>query len=403
VHSEVQALKLNMFPMSTFAKRPQMAPPYLSSTMPYKRWTPADGAPWDEHGVGGKVVAPTRYYQSGVADADAQFDHQETTLSHLFRFPHPALAGRTYGAALVDALAARGFAPGANGTLRVLEIGAGLGWVADAMIDALATRDVQVEYTIVELSPTLAAAQKERLAGRNVRWVEGDVLAVDPGGPFDWILANEMIGDLPALKLSRPEVGLSLDGSGNVDPDKLAALGRPGELAKELGIFLDDATEPFYLMSGAFELVTRVARWLAPGGVAVITEFGETGIWPKLSTHLDHPELSTHFGQLAQAARGTGLAPDIVFIIDLLDLDRTQQGLATTRSHFRALRAMLAEAGVTLEKIGYTPALLEAALGGKVPVAEIGELRWDKIEDRLMGLVPHEFKALIATKPATDN
>jgi hypothetical protein len=70
------------------------------------------------------------------------------------------------------------------------------------------------------------------------------------------------------------------------------------------------------------------------------------------------------------------------------------------RSHFRALRAMLADAGVELEKIGYTPALLDAALAGTVTRAEIGELRWDRIEDRLMGLVPHEFTALVARRPA---
>ena len=395
-HSDVQALKLNMFPMSTFAKRPQMAPPYLSSTMPYRRWTPADGAPWDEHGTQGREISPVAYYQSDIADAQAQFDHQETTLSHLFRRPHPALGGRTYGAALVDALAARGRVPD-GGRLRVLEIGAGLGFVAEAVLGALAARGVNVEYTIAELAPELAAAQRERLGDR-ATWIMGDILRAElPAGGFDWILGNEMIGDLPALRLSRPDLGLNVDGTGNVDPAKLAALGADGERIARLGIFIDDATEPFYLMTGAFALVEKIAGWLAPGGTAVLTEFGEPGIWPKLSTHLDHPELSIHFGQLHQAAKGAGLAGEIVFVIDLLDFDREAKGLATTRSHFRALRAMLAEAGVTLEKIGYTPALLDEALAGKVGAAEIGELRWDKIEDRLMGLVPHEFKALILT------
>jgi hypothetical protein len=63
---------------------------------------------------------------------------------------------------------------------------------------------------------------------------------------------------------------------------------------------------------------------------------------------------------------------------------------------------MLADAGVVLEKIGYTPAMLDAALAGRVARKDIGELRWDKIEDRLMGLVPHEFKALVATRPAAE-
>ncbi len=101
-----------------------------------------------------------------------------------------------------------------------------------------------------------------------------------------------------------------------------------------------------------------------------------------------------------QAARGLGLEAKMEFVIDLLDFDRTQTGLATTRSHFRALRALAADAGVDLPKIGYTPELLSHTVGDKLDLATVGELRWDKIEDRLMGLVPHEFKALVIKKPA---
>ena len=89
------------------------------------------------------------------------------------------------------------------------------------------------------------------------------------------------------------------------------------------------------------------------------------------------------------------------FVIDLLDFDRDQKGLATTRSHFRALRALAADVGVDLPKIGYTPALLAAAVGDKLDLESVGELRWDKIEDRLMGLVPHEFKALLIRRAIT--
>ena len=39
-------------------------------------------------------------------------------------------------------------------------------------------------------------------------------------------------------------------------------------------------------------------------------------------------------------------------------------------------------------------------LDGKLDLNAIGELRWDRIEDRLMGLVPHEFKALVVRKPS---
>jgi SAM-dependent methyltransferase len=396
-HSDVQALKLCAFPLSMFAKRPQMAPKYLASTMPYRRWR-----------AGEPIEAPVTnvmtddYYKDDVKDAAEQFDHRETTLSHLFREPHPALGGRTYGAALVDALAKEGRLPATK--IRVLEIGAGLGYVARAVCEALQARGLEVEYTIQEIAPALAAAQQARCAGLPVTVREGDVLLADlPADGYDLIISNEMVGDLPAMQYSRAVVGLETDGSGGeVDPAKLEALGRPGQLVKDLGIHLDDAPEPFYLLTGALELMIEIARWLAPDGTAIVTEFGDRLMWPKLSSHLDHPELSTHFGHLLQAATARGLQGRIDFVMDLIDMARDTEGLATTRSHFRALRALAADAGVDLPKLGYTRDLLAARCAGKLDLADVGELRWDKIEDRLMGLVPHEFKALVVKKPAAN-
>jgi SAM-dependent methyltransferase len=400
VHHDVQALKLSVMPWAVYAKRPAMAPPYLTSTMPYPDWQPGTPVP--------AAPALDTYHIADIRDADAQFDHQETTLSHLLRVPHPALAAshapgtapvpRTYGQALADVLLTRGAIP--DGTVRVLEIGAGLGYVARDVITRLRDAGRDVHYTIIELSPALAGAQKSRLAGIDpVTWLLGDVLALPQDGKldsmFDVVLSNEMAGDLPAKQLTRADLGLAADG-GNVDRAKLAQI---SPRAAELGVHLDDAPEPLYLQTGAIEMIARIARWLAPGGTAVVTEFGDVAAWPKLSTQLDHPELSTHFGHLLQAARGAGLEGKIEFIIDLLDFDRTLQGLATTRSHFRALRALAADAGVELAKIGYTPELLAHAVADKLALETIGELRWDKIEDRLMGLVPHEFKALVVNKP----
>lgn len=390
VHSDVQALKLSVMPWSVYAKRPAMAPAYLGSTMPYPRWTPGTPVPG--------AAELLDYHRDDIVDADAQFDHQETTLSHLLRVPHPALRGRTYGEALVDALLARGAVP--DGRIRVLEIGAGLGYVARDAIAQLRKAGREVAYTIVELSPALAAAQRARLGADSATWIEGDALAVDPGGPFDLVIANEMAGDLPAQQRTREELGLAADGTGTVDRDRLRALGGGAVIAADLGVVLDDAPDPAYLQLGAWELMSKIAGWLAPGGTAVVTEFGDASAWPRLSTHLDHPELSTHFNQLLQIARARGLDGEISFVIDLLDFDREQQGLATTRSHFRALRALAADAGVAFEKIGYTPELLAAAVGDKLDLAAVGELRWDKIEDRLMGLVPHEFRALVVRRPA---
>ncbi len=385
-HSDVQALKLSLMPWSAYAKRPAMAPPYLTSTMPYTPWQPGTPVP--------PAVSLTEYHRTGIDEADEQFDHQETTLSHLLRVPHPALAQRTYGQALADVLVTRDLVP--EGRVRVLEIGAGLGYLANDVIARLAAGNRTVEYTILELSPTLAAAQQERI-GDKATWIVGDALtATVPTAAFDLVLSNEMVGDLPARALSRVELGLAIDGTGNADPELVRAI---SPLAAEHALHLDDAPEPLYLQTGAINLIARIATWLAPGGTAVITEFGDTNAWPRLSSHLDHPELSTHFGHLLQVARGCGLTGSIEFVIDLLDFDRDQRGLATTRSQFRALRSLARDAGVELLKIGYTRELFEHAVANKLDLAEIGELRFDRIEDRLMGLVPHEFRALIVSKP----
>jgi SAM-dependent methyltransferase len=336
------------------------------------------------------AAADLTHYHQAISGAHEQFDHQETTLSHLLRVPHPALGGKTYGAKLVDALT--GKLPA--GKLRVLEIGAGLGYVARDAIARLRELDREVDYTIVELSPALADAQ-QKLLGNRATWMIADALTAKLDGEFDLILSNEMVGDLPAVQATRADLGLAADGSGEADRAKVAAI---SELAAA-HVMLDDAPEPLYLQTGAFELVAKLAKHLAPGGTMAITEFGDRAKWPTLSTHLDHPELSTHFGHLQQIAKGVGLDAEIVFVIDLLDFDRDQRGLATTRSQFRALRALATDSGIELEKIGYTPELLEHTVAGKLDLAQVGDLRFDRIEDRLMGLVPHEFKALMMHRP----
>jgi SAM-dependent methyltransferase len=401
-HSDVQAIKLSMMPSSTYAKRPGLTPKYLVSTMPYPSWTPGTAVPGARDGD----VSPTDYYRNDIHHAPSQFDHQETTLSHLLRIPHPALAHRSYGQALIDTLIDRGLvgkiANVPAGHIRIAEVGAGLGYLARDVIARLQSRGVSVDYTIVELSKTLADAQAKTLAGAtNVRWIIGDVLATElPAASFDLIISNEMIGDLPAEQHTRADIGLAEENTGPADKERLRMFGKGAELAADWDVNLDDAPEPFYLLTGCFVLVDKIARWLAPGGSAVVTEFGEYSQWPKLSTHLDHPELSIHFGHLAQAANACGLQSKLEFVIDLLEFDRNQQGLATTRSHFRALAAMIESAGGALPKIGYTRALLSETLGPDLALDHIGEIRFDRIEDRLMGLVPHEFKALLATKPA---
>ena len=98
-------------------------------------------------------------------------------------------------------------------------------------------------------------------------------------------------------------------------------------------------------------------------------------------------------------AKALGLDTEFHFVIDLLDFDRTLEGMASTRSYFRALQKLFEGRGVKLEKIGYTEEMLLALTSDAIDLERIGELYFDRIEDRLMGLVPHEFKALLLSKP----
>lgn len=396
-HHDVQAVKLSAFPMSTYKGRKNMRPPYLISTMPYAPYRPGDDL---EAGSQAKpALSPRDYYRTQVSDANAQFDHLETTLSHLLRVPHPVLAGRTYGQALIDALVDKERLPRA-GAVRVLEVGAGLGYVGRDALTRMRERGLDVSYHVVELSPALAAAQRERFAGLGVDIREGDILDIElPAESYDFILANEMIGDLPVAELERRQVGCQLPEDSPERRARLDALGDTGALIRELGLVLDDAPDPFYLNVGALRLVGKLYAALAPGGVAVITEFGELNTYPRLSTQLDHPEYSIHFGHLSRAAEAAGFEVAFEYIIDLLDFDRDLEGMVTTRSYFRALALLLSDYGVELPKIGYTRQMFEELTAGKLGEHRMGDVYFDRIEDRLMGLVPHEFKALILRRP----
>lgn len=402
-HHQVQALKLSAMKLRFYRQRPQMKPQYLTSTMPYRRYEPsADGELGELPKPVEDYFSPEGYYRGEIDDADAQFDHEETTLAHLLRTEHPALGGRTYGQAVVEALVKKERVP--EGELKVLEIGGGLGFMAKAVVETLTALGREVDYHIMELSPVLAEAQRKRTAGLPVTVHMGDVLKdMFPSTGYDLVLANEMIGDLMAVKLDRERFGLG--GEGEVDDATFEAgldkSGLAGELIRKYTIPIGDAPDPFYLNLGSWQLVERLVEVMKPGATAWITEYGELAKWPMLSTHLDHPELSIHFGHLTIVSQALGFETEFDFVMDLIDMKRDVEGLRTTRSYFRALTALLAEREVAIEKIGYTREMFVELIGDKFEPGEFGEIEFERIEDRLMGLVPHEFKALILKKPVS--
>jgi SAM-dependent methyltransferase len=235
------------------------------------------------------VEDPTRaHHRKDKLSARRRFDEVECTISHLLRFPHPALRGRRYGEALLQGVAQRGGRPGRSG---VIEIGGGAGHLAESAWRGDAGPFTQCRWTSIDLSPALLAAQERRLLepsqphGPHQRWsgVRADAvqLPLRDASIDGLLLANEVIADLAAS---------------------------------------------FGKNTGALQLVQELARVLAPGGMAVLTEFG--GDFPPGSVRLlaalgqgEHVEWSIDFRDLRAAAGELGLSLEELPLHELLEAD----------------------------------------------------------------------------------
>ena len=295
----------------------------------------------------------------GLTSVERHFDDVETTVAHAHSEPHPGLQGRVYGAALADALA--GWPAGLW-----VEVGCGTGAVAAALAPRRAGA-----YLRVDLSPALCAAQA-RMAPSTWGVVADGVSLPLRDGSVSVLVSNEVIADLSAVRVvGEPPAALA-------------------ERAAHAGIPLRSGAT--YNL-GAWQLVAEVARVLAPGGRACITEFGtETGDCEE-AVQLDHPEVSIRFGDVVQVAAACGLRARLAPLAALLGADLG--ALQLDRTSYAGLRALCASQGRHLPARAYTPASLAAAVGE--PVAGV---RWVPLSAPGPGPLITRFLALVLEKPA---
>ncbi|MBL4844048.1 MAG: SAM-dependent methyltransferase [Planctomycetes bacterium] len=392
-HSERQLLKLIPRPRSAYEVPGSGLPPYSQSTMPYPRVRAGEAPP--------EPVDLRHYHRVEIDDASEQFEVKETTLSHALRTRHEALADRSYGEAFLQSLLARDLIPlegppPGQSRYRAVEVGGGVGFFGAALLDALALRAPRLfnrlRYTIVDLSPELSRSQRERLArhGTQARFVTGEAERLPlADASVDLLVSNEVIADLRVLPTRRQDVeGEGAEGGGE-----------GAELLRRYGASVADAPGLFYANVGAIRFVEEIARVLRPGGVAILTEYGEIDRYPAESSHLDHPEFSIHFGHLDSAARGCGLSVEVESLPRFLELRGEVSVLQTTQTFFLTLRAFLGTRGIALEKLAYTPESFAKLLAGKLDPAHLQGLRFGPAGKRVLGLKPLEFKALILRRP----
>ncbi|MCB9675358.1 MAG: class I SAM-dependent methyltransferase [Alphaproteobacteria bacterium] len=251
----------------------------------------------DQYGASGTTTLGA--YHDAIGDAAVQFDDRETTVAHALALPHPGLAGVPYGRRLREALEARGF-----DTATTVEVGCGTGELAEAW-------GADARYVRVDLSPGLLRAQRARVP--RSPGVVGDATRLPlRDASVGCLVSNEVLADLPSTPTST--------GWDN---------------------------------TGARAMVAEVARVLAPGGRAYLSEFGVVDGEVEEARQLDHPEVAIAFGPLAAYARTLGLTAELVRLDDLLGLDLHAPQLA--RHSWEALRSLARSRGVALSARAWPP------------------------------------------------
>jgi len=432
-HCNAQLLKLSPRPMSVYrgAGKVGQLPPYLKSTMPYKRVTAEIRGERSLH-VGLDVEEG-----AVLSREQRERDRVETTLSHLFREPHPALGGRSYGGALAHrAIEDKLIQAGG----RVLECGVSLPELAVGFLDRLAESPElasTVTYTAIAVDEASRASLTASFAasGHAVTVLCGDVEKLDAveglAGPFELILCNEYLANLESVLMRKLTIGQdeedeeeeeaeaeATEGEAEAEAEtapkkKNGTNGKTARAAREVymgagdsvnlifrhNLKFHDANAEFLFNTGAVRFIEQASRLLAPGGTLAIIEFGDLFAYPALSGH-DGEQTSIQFKTLQDVARSLGLQSNFEWVLARLDFDISMRMLGSTRRQFMALRALFAAHGVELRNIAYSRAMLEELVEGKLDLDEVHALEFSGLNDRVMGVVPSSVKILEMVRPA---
>ena len=302
-----------------------------------------------------------QYHAERISDAIEQFEAHETTISHLLSQTHPTLGGIPYGARVADRLCEMGVI---NRGQSILEIGGGTGYLARDFLQYIKQNQPQVfkhiSYVMLELSPVLLKSQIDstRLYSSMISQVLGDALAMPfSPGSFSIIIANEMIADLPSIRIKKTWA------------DDKAIHEVPGEAVSALrfivdfDISLDDAFPEFLVNLGAWQLLEHIYYLLATGGMAIIIEYGSPWRYPVAVSLKDHTEYAIHFGHLEKIANRLGFETRLEGLADFLRMDLDVPILERV-SLTTLNRSLLPHLNISpLPVLAFTPEILKQSLG----------------------------------------
>jgi SAM-dependent MidA family methyltransferase len=235
------------------------------------------------------LYGPGGFYERPPVGADRDF----VTSPHV----HPV-----FGAFVARALEPLRAAPASDGDLRLAEVGAGDGTLAEQIVGAMPA----VHYSAVEISPGARAALDA---------IDGIGVADELRPPVDVVLAHELLDNLPfRLVRDGAEVTVDVDGAGFVEgsrplDDQLRAL---------IGTRLTDGD--LVVPTGALAFIDRIAAVLERG-YALLIDYGGAGGGGPVHGYMRHQPIEdilaapgvvdvtagVDFGWISQRAQARGL------------------------------------------------------------------------------------------------
>ncbi|NVK45522.1 MAG: SAM-dependent methyltransferase [Rhodobacteraceae bacterium] len=246
-----------------------------------------------------------------------------------------------FGELLGLCLAQSWLSQGARAPFTLAEIGPGRGTL---MADILrATKGVPgmhdaMRVHLIEASPTLRAAQRDRLAGYEVTWC--DHVAELPDAPL-WLIANEFFDALPIRQFTRNGEGWAETQIGLKDGVLTLGLSAPAplaELAPRLGDTIDgDVVET---CPSAAPVVTEIAQRIADhGGAAIFVDYGD---WRSLGDTFQALEAHEMVDPLARPGQA-----DLTAHVDFEALAQTAQTAGVVTSQMIPQGLLLARLGIS--------------------------------------------------------